>query len=289
MLPWFVRNLAVIGTPLPVGGTATIWLRGYDQIVSYPPRMSAASFLAWGGGNILASRWGALTNNLGTFVAVEGLIVLAPLIVLALVKRWRHPWLLPVWIYALALHAAMTFVFAYPGYRGGLFHSAAALLPWGMVLGILGLDDAVDWIAARRRSWRPGQAKLIFTVAVLVIAAVLTFTLARARLSRQPSGAGLIRLAAEALPPEAVVMSNDPAALYYFTGLGGVVVPDGGPDAILALAERYGVTHVLLDENHTLALDDLYAGRDVPGFLSPVTQDILPATRVFAVQLDAGG
>ena len=183
----------------------------------------------------------------------------------------------------------MTFVFAYPGYRGGLFHSAAALLPWGMVLGILGLDDAVDWIAARRRSWRPGQAKLIFTVAVLVIAAALTFTLARARLSRQPSGAGLIRLAAEVLPPEAVVMSNDPAALYYFTGLGGVVVPDGGPDAILALAERYGVTHVLLDENHTQALDDLYAGRDVPDFLRPVTQDILPATRVFEVRLDAGG
>ena len=37
MLPWFARNLAVIGTPLPVGGTATIWLRGYNEIVSYPP------------------------------------------------------------------------------------------------------------------------------------------------------------------------------------------------------------------------------------------------------------
>ncbi len=48
-------------------------------------------------GNILASRWEAFTNNLGTFVAVEGLIVLAPLIVIALVRRWRHPWLLPVW------------------------------------------------------------------------------------------------------------------------------------------------------------------------------------------------
>ena len=72
MLPWFVRNMAVIGTPLPMGGTATIWLRGYDQIVNYPPQMCAASFLAWGAGNILASRWEALTNNLGTFVAVEG-------------------------------------------------------------------------------------------------------------------------------------------------------------------------------------------------------------------------
>lgn len=283
MLPWFARNLAVIGAPLPVGGTATIWLRGYDEIVSYPPAMSATRFFEWGWGNILASRWEAFTNNLGTFVAVEGLIVLAPLIVIALVKRWRHPWLLPVWVYALALHLAMTFVFAYPGYRGGLFHSATALLPWWMVLGLLGLDDAIDWIAARRRTWRPGQAKTIFTLAILVIAALLTFVLTRARLANQPAGGTLTRLAEELLPPEAVVMSNDPAALYYYTGLPGIVVPDAAPEALPGLLERYGVTHILLDENRTAALAPLYDGRMLPAFLRPVEQDIAPGVRVFEV------
>ncbi len=283
MLPWLVRNLTQTGSPLPVGGTATIWLRGYDEIVSYPPQMSLGSFLEWGVGNILASRWEALTNNLGTFVAVEGLIVLAPLIVIALVKRGRHPWLLPVWVYALALHLAMTFIFAYPGYRGGLFHSATALLPWWMALGLLGLDDVIDWIAARRRSWRPGQAKVIFTLGVLMIAVLLTFALTRARLANQPSGGTLIRLAEEVLPADAVVMSNDPAALYYYTGLPGIVVPDAEPGALLFLLARYRITHILLDENRTAALDPVYEGLALPAFLELVPQDVAPNVRVFEV------
>ncbi|MBN1965950.1 MAG: glycosyltransferase family 39 protein [Anaerolineae bacterium] len=286
MLPWFARNVSVIGSALPLGGTATIWLRGYDEIVNYPAVITAGDFFAWGVGNILASRWEAFTNNLGTFVAVEGLVVLAPLIVIGLGKRWREPLLLPVWLYAVALHVAMTLVFAYPGYRGGLFHSAAALLPWWMALGLLGLDDAVNWIAARRRHWRAATAQRFFTLAVLVIAAALTIFVTGARLRGAGVMPGFARLTRDLLPSDAVVMSNDPAALYYYTGRSGVVVPNGGPDVIRALVERYGVTHVLLDENRTAPLDDLYSGRVAPpDFLREVPQTIAPSVRLFEVVL----
>ncbi len=281
MLPWFARNLRVIGAPLPVGGTATMWLRGYNELVSYPPSMSLENFLQWGWSNILASRWEAFTNNLGTFVAVEGLVVLAPLIVLALARRWREPLILPVALYALALHLAMTFAFAYPGYRGGLFHSAAALIPWWMALGLLGLDDAVDWIARRRRTWRPAQAKRVFTVAVVGVGLLLTVMSVSGRWGRAADStyAALGAL----LPRDAVVMINDPAALYAQIGLSGIVVPDGGPEAVRALTQHYGVTYVVLDRNHTAPLDDLYAGRVTVDFLQPVAQDVLPDLRIFTV------
>lgn len=286
MLPWFARNWGVIGAPLPVGGTATIWLRGYNEIVNYPANLTAGDFFAWGLGNILASRWQAFTSNLGTFVAVEGVIVLAPLIVLGLFRRWRDPLLLPVWLYAIALHLAMTIFFAYPGYRGGLFHSAAALIPWWMALGLLGLDDAIDWVAARRRHWRPATAKTFFTWSVVGIAVLLTGFITLNRLNA-PSGPGPVgRMVQELLPPDAVLMSNDPAALYYHTGRGGVVVPNGGPEVVRALAGQYGVTHLLLDENRTAPLADLYANPEqAPDFLRLIPQTFDPSLRVFEIAL----
>ncbi len=283
MLPWFLRNWQIIGSPLPLGGTATIWLRGYNELVSYPPSMSFASFLAWGAENILRSRWEAFTNNLGTFVAVEGLVVLAPLIVLALVRRWRDPRLLPVWVYAVLLHLVMTLAFAYPGYRGGLFHSATALIPWWMALGLLGLDDAVAWVAHRRRTWRPAQARQVFTIAALIAAIALTIVAVAGRWGKEADNAGLFAAVKAVLPPGAVVMCNDPAELYYHTGLMGIVVPDAGPEAVRELAARYSVTHLLLDENRTAPLDDLYMGRMQVDFLRPVALGDHLGVRLFAV------
>lgn len=283
MLPWFIRNWQVIDSPLPLGGVATIWLRGYNELVSYPPSMSFANFLAWGAENILRSRWEAFINNLGTFVAVEGLVALAPLIVLALARRWRDPRLFPVWVYAVLLHMVMTLAFAYPGYRGGLFHSATALIPWWMALGLLGLDDAVAWMARRRRTWQPAQARQVFTAAALVVAIALTTIAVAGRWGKDADSAGLFIAVKAALPPDAVVMCNDPAALYYHTGLMGIVVPDSGPEAVRELAARYGVTHLLLDENRTAPLDDLYTGRVQVDFLHPVALEAQPGIRLFAV------
>ncbi|MCD4686727.1 MAG: glycosyltransferase family 39 protein, partial [Anaerolineae bacterium] len=78
MTPWFVRNLSEIGTPLPTGGTDTIWMRDYNELVNYPAGASASEFWGWGLGNILQSRLEALANNLGTFIAVETWVVLGP-------------------------------------------------------------------------------------------------------------------------------------------------------------------------------------------------------------------
>jgi hypothetical protein len=174
------------------------------------------------------------------------------------------------WLYALGLHLAMTLVFAFPGPRGGLFHSAAALLPFWAALGALGLDDVIDWIARRRR-WRPGEAKLFFGAVLIVWAAFLSFSVFSGKMNEwNTAGAGFRRLG---LPRDAVVMINDPSAFYYYTGISSVVLPNAKPSLILDLAGRYGVNYVALDANRTPPMNDLWEGRNVPTFLEPYYYD----------------
>ncbi len=272
MLPWFIRNIDAVGTPLPTAGTATIWFRNYDELVNYPAGASMASFWNWGVSNIVRSRLEALANNLGTFVAVETWVVLAPFVFLGM-RRYRHkPLFLGIAVYALLLHVVMTFVFAFPGYRGGLFHSSAALLPFWAAFGLAGLDDAVVWMSRRRR-WNRVQAQTVFSGALVVLAVALSVGIVKARVPSLNSNAERYKALAAQLPPDAVVMINDPPALYYHTGLWGVVVPNQDPDVVPAIAERFGVTYLLLDANRTQPFTGLWRGTDYRPFLRLIAVD----------------
>jgi hypothetical protein len=264
MLPWFVRNMNTIGSPLPVGGTQAIWFTEYDDLFNYPPDSNPSNFFTNGISSLLSSRWEAFTNNLGTFVAVEGMIVMVPLLLIGLWRRRRDGFLRGFWLYALSLHLVMTLVFPYPGYRGGLFHSAAALVPWWAALGIVGLDDLVEWAARHRRYWNAGTAKAIFSVALLLIAVFLSLSTAQA--GRVGIGTPeLYRLLSEQLPSNARLMINDPAQLYYFTGLGGVVLPNESPDVIVDIARKYDVDYLLLEN-----ISDDGRGAAAPQELLPI-------------------
>src|SRR5690606_921317 len=138
-------------------------------------------------------------------------------------------------------------VFPLPGWRGGLFHGAAALVPWWAALAVVGLDRAVDWIAKRRRAWKPQQAKAVFTVGIILLAAVLSLT----NLAAVPRGEGnrsRYQALADALPDDARVLINDPAQWYAYTGQGGAVLPNESPEVIPQIAARYGITHVILEQ-----------------------------------------
>lgn len=266
MAPWFVRNISVLGTPLPLGGTDTIWMRSYDDLVRYPPGSSPADFLAWGIGPILRSRWTALLNNFGTLIAVETWVVLGPL---ALSGAWQlrgRAVVRCVAAYALLLHLVMTFVFAFPGYRGGLFHSAAALMPFWAAVTPVGLETTVAW-AARRRRWRYTEARRVFSTAAVVLAFTLSVGLLHSRLGNWNTNAEGYRELLGMLPADAVVMINDPPALYYHTGLAGVVVPNTSPDVVPEIAARYGVTHLLLDVDRTRPFTGLFLGQETRPYL----------------------
>jgi len=243
MSPWFLRNQFEVGSPLPLGGSQAIWFSSYDDLFNYPPDASPDTLGLEG---FINSRREAFVNNAATFIAVEGLIAMTPFMLIGLWRRRKDPFLRPFWLYALLLHAVMTFVFPYPGYRGGLFHSAAALIPFWAALGVVGIDDAVKWIASRRRTWQPETAKRVFSGALLLLALILSLQTGLA--GRVTGGTPPLYTELNAvLPPDAVVMINDPAALYHYTGLGGVVIPNEDIEAIRTIARKYHVDYLLLE------------------------------------------
>lgn len=269
MFPWWIRNSSLVGVPLPVGGTQGIWFTDYNELFNYPPDANPARLFADGIGLFLRTRWEAFVNNLGTFVAVEGLIVLTPLMLVGLWQRRGLPFLRAFWLYALGLHVAMTLVFPFPGYRGGLLHSAAALVPWWAALGVVGLDDVIAWVAARRRRWRVVTARRVFGAALALFALWLSLSVGLAGRVLPGTPARYTALD-RALPADARVMINDPSQLYYFTGRGGVVLPNETPDVIPEIARRYKVRFLLL-EGPAATPPPLWSLYDrLPSFLTPV-------------------
>lgn len=266
MTPWFLRNLIVLGAPLPASGTATVWLRGYNELVSYPPRVALQTFLDWGPAQIAASRWEAFQANLGTFLAVETWVILGPFVLIGLWRLRRDPIVQAAVWYALGLHLIMTLVFAYPGYRGGLFHSSAALLPTWAVAATAGVERAIAWLG-RRRGWRIRQAQAVFGAAQVALAVALSAYVLAVRLPALNRNATFYRTLAEGLPRNARLIVNDPPALYYHTGLTSVVLPDSPPETVLALADRYDLDYLVLDADRTAPFDALFLGESGAPFL----------------------
>ncbi|MFQ3567241.1 MAG: glycosyltransferase family 39 protein [Aggregatilineales bacterium] len=288
MLPWFVRSVQVSGAPLPVGGMQTIWLTEYDDLFRYPPDNSFETFAELGIGEMLATRWeafagpsGLLSGNLGTFIAVEGMIVMTPFMLLGLWNRRRSEFLRPFWLYALGLHLAMTLVFPFPGYRGGLLHSAAALVPWWTALGICGIDDAVSWAVRRRRHWNLIVARRVFTGGLVVIVIFLSVSLGM-RGAVVPTMPELYVRLLETVPGNARLLINDPAALYHYTGMGGAALPNSEPEVIREIAARYAIDYVVLEAggipHRLLPLLD-----DPPEFLIELPFGH-PQVRLYAIQ-----
>jgi hypothetical protein len=170
---WFWRTYQLVGSPLSTVGTQTIFLTTYNDVFAYGRSFDFASYVEWGAANILRSKAEAFSLGLQTFIAVTGLTVFVIFMVWAWIKLARNKrtglFLRPFSWYTFILYAVMIFVFTFPGQRGSLLHSSAALWPWSMALAAVGIDMAVDWIADRRPAWRPEQAKRLFSVVFVVM------------------------------------------------------------------------------------------------------------------------
>ncbi len=287
MLPWFIRNWQVAGSLLPAGGMQTIWLSDYNDLFSYGRELSAATFLAQGWGTILAGRWFAFTANLQTVLAAWGLIVAAPLAVAGGWSRRRRGLVQLPALYGLLLFGAMTLLFAFPGARGGLFHSGAALLPFIYGAAVVGLDAAINWVARRRRRWRPQSARRVFGVALVLIAAALSLLLYTQRVlradawNRADSGYPAVVEWVNAQDPAAVVMIGNPPAWRYHGGGLSVIIPNEDPATTLTAARRYGTRYLILDQNHPPPLASLYQNPDSVSGLRLVER--FGATLIFEV------
>jgi hypothetical protein len=261
MFPWFVRNLLVVGTPLAPGGARVLWLIAYDDLFSYPAdTLTAARYLAAGWGAILAGKWWALQVNLGTLLGPHTTIVAFPFALIGLWRFRRNELYAPAIVYYLALFGVMTLVFTFPGARGGLFHSGTALLPFFFPAALRGVDVCVEAVARRRPAWRADEAKVVFSLGLVILAALLSALIFQARVVgpdwRHPRSAQTDQVYAEIgdwlsrAHERAVVAVNNPPGFYYFSGYPGIVVPNGGVDELLHAVTDFGAHWVVLDANN---------------------------------------
>lgn len=270
MGPWLLRNIHVFGTPLAPGGSRALWLTDYNELYAYPAEQLTFSHW-WRSGikAILQVRFWALGQNLQTALAVQGSIVLLPLIVWG---AWHHrrDFRVQIGMFAWLLTLAMmTLVFPFAGARGGFFHSGAALQPLFWALAPAGLERFIAW-GTRVRGWKKQQARIVFSGAVIILVISLSLFIVREQVIGWGSGVRswdasrqtYIQLEQKlqdlGAAPNDIVMVNNPPGYYLASGRQAIVIPDGGPKSLLAAAKRYRARYVLLENNHPRALNPLY-------------------------------
>lgn len=276
MIPWGMLKWTISDQFFPSGTTRTLWLLEYDELFAYPPEK--LNFWRWaqaGIGEILHARLRALWTNIQSVVAVNGLVFLGPLMLLGALKLRREPIVRILAIYWLLLIIVMSFVFPFAGSRGGYFHSSAVMMPALWALAPLGLREAIDY-AAHRRGWQSARANMVFGVAAIVLAAMLTWGLFAQRFvgGEWKASAGVYEQVDEWFHEKeidgTIVAVNNPPGFYRQTGLSGVVIPSGDETALELIVRKYQVEWVLLDRNHPKELRMLYHDPNRLKWLMPV-------------------
>ncbi|MEM7347039.1 MAG: hypothetical protein AAF485_22595, partial [Chloroflexota bacterium] len=265
MGPWFLRNWQVIDRPLSLAGSQTIWLETYDDLFSYGKSLTPQTFFQQDFDTIFEGRWWALRLNFQTVLGAWGMIFLLPL---ALIGGWQlrtHLLAQIVGMYGLVLFITMTLVFAFPGARGGLFHSGGAVLPFIYAFAMVGLDRGIDWIAARRRTWDAALAKRVFAVGLVVMAIGLSSFVYYGRVLRNGVWNGADRHYSAIASwvddqgdSTTTVMIGNPPAYRYHGGRLSVIIPNEDVETTLQVVDQYGVDYLILDRNHPAPLTDLY-------------------------------
>jgi len=272
--PWLIRNQFAFGTPFSPGGTKSLWFTSYNQLFIYPA--SQLGFDHWwasGLAEIFRVRLSALGQNFQTAIAVQGAIFLIPFM---LIGFWRLRKDFRVQIGGLTwliTFVVMTLVFPFAGARGGFFHSGAALQPFLWALVGVGLDGFVLW-GNRVRGWNFGQARKVFSTAIVGFALILSCFVVRQRVLGLGEGGQSWDGSYEyyrqlddilqdlAISVEEIIMVNNPPGFFLASQRPSIVVPDGSTETLLLASQQYQAKFVLLEGNHPPGLNDLY---DHPG------------------------
>ena len=84
------------------------------------------------------------------------------------------------------------------------------------------------------------------------------------------------------LPADARILSDDPPELYYYTGMGGAMLPNSAPETLLEIARRYEIDYLLIKGDGGALPAPLASILDnPPNFLKPLPFD---SARLYAIR-----
>jgi hypothetical protein len=280
MMPWFARNLAVLGAPLSYSVASTAWLRSYDEIFSYAIDLTPARWLSTGDlPTLLASRAAAAARVLSQLLAIfQGVLPLFALLGWLGLAREQRTRLAPCVLYAGLLSFTMSFVFPFPAEYGSFFRGASALVPWLTALVPAGIARAATAYARFRR--RPEETvHAVFrhaTLGVAIAAAILfhvqrlsaVFPYAEHRWNDHLRHYVEIDTFLRAQGAAGPVLVTDPPGFTLATGRPSIVLPSDGAQAVRAAADHYGARWLVLEVDAPSVDATFHWGAPLPGFRS---------------------
>lgn len=248
--PWAVRDWLAFGTPLPGQTLANaLSVSGFD-IFAYQDPPSLALYLAQGPAALLDMRLAGIAHNLFDVLVIPAF----PIGVVGLVAL---PWtgrlaaLRPLALTAAITFAATSLVFPVSTMWGTFLHASGAIYVLLAVSCLLALDAVIVRIG-RFRHWTRPVAWLgpAFTIAVaipLLFVSIVVFQRqsndVQARYDALP--AALARAGAP-LGNGGPVITNNPIWLAESARVPTLALPEESPEAVLALAHRFGATLVVI-------------------------------------------
>jgi hypothetical protein len=276
MGPWFIRSLFVFGSPLAPGSSRSFWITTYDEIFMFPAnQLTLERWLSTGLLTILKARSWALNMNLQRTIAEQGLIFLLPFILIGL-WTFRRDYRIKLGIFAwLFTFLLMTVVFPFQGARGGFYHSSAALLALIWSFAIIGFESVLTW-AHRHRNWNIPQARIVFSIAFLMIILGLTIFNLWNKFARDESGVASweknaytyqqvdLALSDHGIDTQAIVLTVNPPGYYLVADQPAIAIPDGDVHTTLEVAHKYGASYLILEPDHPKGLDSLYDDPQMP-------------------------
>jgi len=268
MSPWWVHNLAVYGSFGPSGAFRAAWLRDYEQWYALPDSVTPESWLKNGAGPVLELKRIVSANNAET--ALKGLVSGAaerelawtrPALVAVLCLAWlgalttlRRAFV-PLWTQFAAEWIFYSLVFTAVGmesFRTGMY-SIYPLLLLCAAAGLLLLARLPAALVPSR--WPRERIRLALALAVTGWLVTGQYAYAHEALERK---AGALKKLNEFYAvirkrvierydlQDAVLMARDVHELHALTGVRCVQIPCEPEPVIRSVAERYGVTHLLL-------------------------------------------
>ena len=263
---WHVRTVNLFGAFMAPGGGRLLWLQNYNQTFIYPPEdLTRESFLGAGWNLALQNRVHAFSSNLSNAFAAQGGIFLFPFILIGswqLRRDLRTKIAVTGW---LILFAVMTVIFPFAGSRGSFFHAGAAFQPYWWVMAPIGLDSVLSWMRARGQ-FADKNAPIVFQGLLVVLAIMMTGYLVNFRvIANGWARDDLIYPSVEAVLLENGISSRDvvivrnPPGYFIASGRPSIALPFGDESTILAVAERYNASYLVLEQGGTFeGIQDLY-------------------------------
>ncbi|NJN65845.1 MAG: hypothetical protein HC884_03575 [Chloroflexaceae bacterium] len=263
LAPLLGYNLRTFGALTPPGVSSLVFLTDYEDLYSFAKDLSLHSYLQWGIGNILWSKFDAILQHIMFLRTFLGLL-LWPFVIAGLFDMLWSKEQSPHRKTFCAIHGLFlgililffAFVATFPGI-GSFFRSGVALVPFLCVI-------AIDTIHRRVPSQR-------FAIALVVI--LLVFTGGRSMVKAHTMLRDAATMAEQLEAVEAVIrddasqsgqepiviMTRLPWQVYHSMRLPVIQIPNDDLETIYDVAGRFRATYLLLPAPRE-ALWPLYTG-----------------------------